>query len=163
MRHNSRLDYRRSILQYKRQTNTNNPTTCRLTLNVLKLSKVVRCLCFWDVCVSITSWLFSRSCQCNKLNYVLLETKTGCQTISQNYNVGQSKGNSHHLLKALSLIQELRTMVFVQIVVKFSVQFTLWSVCDQSRILIWTFQNRLSSVGKQSKGDKSCDIPGEIQ
>ena len=34
-------------------------------------------------------WLFSLCCQCYKLNYVLLETKTGCQTISQNYNLGQ--------------------------------------------------------------------------
>ena len=34
--------------------------------------------------------LFSPSCQCYKLNYVLLRTKTGWQTISQNYNLGQS-------------------------------------------------------------------------
>ena len=33
--------------------------------------------------------LFSPSCQCYKLNYVLLRTKTGWQTISQNYNLGQ--------------------------------------------------------------------------
>ena len=31
--------------------------------------------------------LFSPSCQCYKLNYVLLRTKTGWQTISQNYNL----------------------------------------------------------------------------
>ena len=48
--------------------------------------------------LSAVSWLvllvevelFSPSCQCYKLNYVLLRTKTGWQTISQNYNLGQS-------------------------------------------------------------------------
>ena len=34
--------------------------------------------------------LFSPSCQCYKLNYVLPRTKTGWQTISQNYNLETS-------------------------------------------------------------------------
>ena len=52
----------------------------------------VQHFCTLLVIVSISTGpalLFSRCCQCYKLNYVLLQTKTGCQTISQNYNLGQ--------------------------------------------------------------------------
>ena len=45
--------------------------------------------CFPSLHLSSHLWMFSRCCQCYKLNYVLLQTKTGCQTISQNYNLGQ--------------------------------------------------------------------------
>ena len=43
------------------------------------------------VSVGVEVELFSPGCQCYKLNYVLLRTKTGSQTISQNYNLGQNR------------------------------------------------------------------------
>ena len=57
--------------------------------------------------LSAVSWLvllvevelFSPSCQCYKLNYVLLRTKTGWQTISQNYNFQTSKAQHFNSLQ----------------------------------------------------------------